>query len=81
VEVIKGPSAVLFGRGSTGGAINQVSKAPLLAPSDAFTANIGTNELLRGTADVNVPFWGDDGVRLNAMGESSSIAERDFVIT
>src|ERR1700686_247620 len=29
VEVVKGPSAVLFGRGSTGGAINQVSKAPL----------------------------------------------------
>jgi catecholate siderophore receptor len=25
VEVVKGPSAVLFGRGSTGGAINQVS--------------------------------------------------------
>ena len=32
LEVLKGPSAVLFGRGSTGGAINQVSKAPTLAP-------------------------------------------------
>jgi catecholate siderophore receptor len=32
VEVLKGPSAVLFGRGSTGGAINQVSKAPFLTP-------------------------------------------------
>jgi len=28
VEVYKGPSAVLFGRGSTGGAINLVSKLP-----------------------------------------------------
>src|SRR6185437_16608304 len=34
VEVLKGPSAVLFGRGSTGGAINQVSKAPVLHPFD-----------------------------------------------
>ena len=31
VEVVKGPSATLFGRGSTGGAINQVSKSPSLA--------------------------------------------------
>ena len=28
VEILLGPSSVLFGRGSTGGAINQVSKAP-----------------------------------------------------
>ncbi len=79
VEVVKGPSAVLFGRGSTGGAINQVSKAPLLDPLDVFTSDFGTNDLLRGTADVNVPFAGDDAFRVNMMGESSSIAERDFV--
>jgi len=79
VEVVKGPSAVLFGRGSTGGAINQVSKAPLLAPLDVFTTVFGTNQLYRGTADVNVPFSAEDAFRLNAMGESSSSAERDFV--
>ena len=28
VEVLKGPSSVLFGRGSTGGVINQVTKTP-----------------------------------------------------
>lgn len=79
VEVVKGPSAVLFGRGSTGGAINQVSKAPLLTPLDVFTSDFGTNDLYRGTADVNVPFATGDAFRVNAMGESSSIAERDFV--
>ncbi|MGB6450577.1 MAG: TonB-dependent receptor plug domain-containing protein, partial [Steroidobacteraceae bacterium] len=78
-EVVDGPSAVLFGRGSTGGAINQVSKAPLLAPLDVFTSDFGTNALYRGTADVNEPFGTDDAFRVNAMGESSSIAERDFV--
>jgi len=30
VEVLKGPSSTFFGRGSTGGIINQVSKAPRL---------------------------------------------------
>ena len=47
VEVLKGPSAVLFGRGSTGGVINQVSKAPTLAPLYSGTAAVGTNSLLR----------------------------------
>src|SRR6201996_3259018 len=42
VEVVKGPSAVLFGRGSTGGAINQVTKAPLLTPLDIVQADVGT---------------------------------------
>src|SRR4030095_13692522 len=28
VEVLKGPASIYFGRGSTGGIINQVSKAP-----------------------------------------------------
>ena len=30
VEVLKGPSALMFGRGSTGGVINQVTKKPEL---------------------------------------------------
>ncbi|HUN26765.1 MAG TPA: TonB-dependent siderophore receptor [Steroidobacteraceae bacterium] len=79
VEVVKGPSAVLFGRGSTGGAINQVSKAPELAPFEVITADFGTNDLLRSTADVNAPFASAEAFRLNAMGESSAVADRDFV--
>jgi catecholate siderophore receptor len=79
VEVLKGPSAVLFGRGSTGGAINQVSKAPLLAELDTVTANIGTNDLYRATADVNVPIGATTAFRINLMGESSQVAERDLV--
>jgi catecholate siderophore receptor len=79
IEVLKGPSAVLFGRGSTGGAINQVSKAPLLAPLDAVTAVIGSNDLYRATADLNSPIGAASAVRLNTMGESSEVAERDDV--
>ena len=45
IEVLKGPSAILFGRGSTGGAINQVTKAPTLAPLYAGTLMGGTNRL------------------------------------
>lgn len=77
VEVLKGPSAVLFGRGSTGGVINQVSKAPTLAPLYSGTASVGTNSLLRGTADVNEPLSPTSAIRLNAMEESSDVADRD----
>ena len=79
VEVVKGPSATLFGRGSTGGAINQVSKAPFLDPVDVVTTNLGTNDLYRVTADVNQPIADTSAVRVNVMGESSQVADRDFV--
>ena len=79
IEVLKGPAAVLFGRGSTGGAINQVSKAPLLTPFDAVTTEIGTNDLYRATADLDTPIGPAAAVRLNLMGQSSAVAERDDV--
>jgi catecholate siderophore receptor len=79
VEVLEGPSAVLFGRGSTGGAINQVTKAPLLTPLDTFTTMVGTNDLIRATGDFNFPFAPAAAFRLNVMDETSEQAGRDFV--
>lgn len=79
VEVLKGPGAVLFGRGSTGGAINQVSKAPLPTPFANVTTELGTNELHRATADLDTPVGSTAAVRLNLMGQSSAVAERDDV--
>jgi catecholate siderophore receptor len=78
VEVLEGPAAVLFGRGSTGGAINQVTKAPLLTPQDDLAAITGTNDLLRATGDFNVPFATASAFRLNVMGESSATPGREF---
>lgn len=79
VEVLEGPSAVLFGRGSTGGAINQVSKAPLLRPFDVVTAQLGSNDLYRATADLDTPIAPTAAVRLNLMGQSAGVADRDLV--
>jgi len=79
IEVLKGPSATLFGRGSTGGAVNQVSKAPGLTPSDTITADVGTNDEYRAVLDVDQPVGTDAAFRLSAMGESSKVADRDDV--
>jgi catecholate siderophore receptor len=78
VEVLEGPSAVLFGRGSTGGAINQVTKAPLLTALANLDSMVGTNDLFRTTGDVNFPFGTAAAFRLNVMGESSQMPGSDF---
>lgn len=67
VEILKGSSALLFGRGSVGGAINQVTRKP----TDEWTANAavtaGTDSLLRGSVGFGGPVVEDLlGVRLDA---------------
>ena len=48
LEVLKGPSATLFGRGSTGGVINQVSKAATQTRLAVMSAETGTNDEANG---------------------------------
>jgi catecholate siderophore receptor len=80
IEVYKGPASTLFGRGSTGGVINQVSKTPQLYPIDEAMLTAGTSDLLRATADVNYVLGDSSAVRINAMGERAGVAERDEVL-
>ena len=54
VEVLKGPSALTFGRGSTGGVINQVSKIADLLPRSEVGVMLGTNGEARSPADVEL---------------------------
>jgi catecholate siderophore receptor len=81
VEVIKGPSSGVSGRGSTGGSINQVSKMPGLAPSYEVTLGGGNGDYLRSTLDVNQPIEALPGtaVRLNAMWTDTGVPGRDLV--
>src|SRR5262249_30892367 len=44
IEVLKGPDSLLFGRGSTGGVVNQVSKQPELYNYTRGTATVGTDD-------------------------------------
>jgi catecholate siderophore receptor len=79
IEVYKGPASTLFGRGSTGGVVNQVSKTPQLQDFARGTVVGGTNSELRGTADFNYQFTDSAAFRVNAMGLKSEVADRDFV--
>ncbi len=81
VEVAKGPSSGITGRGSTGGSINQVSKAPGLAPSYDATVGGGSADYVRTTLDINQPVSALPGtaVRLNAMWTDTAVPGRDLV--
>jgi catecholate siderophore receptor len=70
LEVLYGPSSMLFGRGSTGGVINQVSKKANLKDSAEVSAMIGTDERYRTTVDVNHKLTDTAAIRVNAFGQS-----------
>lgn len=79
IEVLKGPSSVLFGRGSTGGVIEQTTKQAIVGRSVLDTEVLaGTDRTHRVTADGNMPLGdGLGAVRLNAMVHESGVAGRD----
>jgi catecholate siderophore receptor len=79
IEVIEGPASVLFGRGSTGGSVNQVSKQPQIAPVTQGTISFGTDGTKRITTDVNRAIDGLAGsaIRLNLMADDNGTAGRD----
>ncbi|MBL0390002.1 TonB-dependent siderophore receptor [Ramlibacter monticola] len=76
VEVLMGPSSVLFGRGSTGGVINQVAKKPTLAAFGEVTATVTSNGLLRSTLDLNRPLGETSAFRIAAMAQDGDATNR-----
>jgi len=81
IEVYKGPASTLFGRGSTGGVINQVLKSPELFPIEDFAVTGGTNSEIRGTADVNYVLGDTSALRINVMGQRNLQDGRPFART
>jgi catecholate siderophore receptor len=79
VEVLKGPASTMFGRGSTGGVINEVSKTPTRTPIRDFSLTAGSGPMGRITFDVNQPLSADLAVRLNGMFHDANIVGRDHV--
>jgi catecholate siderophore receptor len=71
VEALKGPNAMMFGRGGGGGVVNRVSKEAAAVPFGEVTALGGSFGNKRFTADVNQPLNQIVSLRLNAMYENS----------
>ena len=73
VEVLKGPNALLFGRGGTGGLINRVSKKALIG--ETFTnMNVGFDSFGAGDFAVDGNIEVNDSVAFRLMVHSDSLA-------
>jgi len=78
VEVLRGPKALLFGRGGTGGVLNRVTKKAVV--DDAFTQaqmSIDSFGEVGGQIDHNVSLTDTMAFRVNAMVEELN-NHRDF---
>ena len=71
VDVLKGPSALMFGRGSTGGLINQISKVADLISRKEGALTVGSFDQKRLTGDINQTFGDSSALRVIGLLESS----------
>src|SRR6478672_4042981 len=71
VEALKGPNAMMFGRGGGGGVINRVTKEAGFTPLRELSLQGGSFGLKRFAADLNQPFNDKVAFRLNGMYENS----------
>lgn len=79
VEAYFGPSSVTFGRGSTGGIINLVTKTPKDYDFGTAQFSASTDPGGRAEIDVNRVISPDVSVRLNAMVQEFDVTDRDAV--
>jgi iron complex outermembrane recepter protein len=78
VEVLKGPGAVLYGRGSQGGIINRVSKAPEHGRRSTVEAQGGSQDLRSLYADLSADPSDTLSLRLN-LGNEDKNSFRDGI--
>jgi len=78
VEVLKGPAAVLYGRGSQGGIVNRVSKMPEFGRRSTIEAQGGSEDLRSLYADLSTDPSENISLRLN-MGNMDENSFRDGV--
>jgi catecholate siderophore receptor len=72
VEALKGPNAMIFGRGGGGGVINRTTKEPGSLPLREISLQGGSFHNKRVAADLSQPFNDKLSFRLNSVYENSN---------
>ena len=67
VELLRGSASMLFGRGSTGGAVNMVNKAPRLIHENQVDLTLGSQAYKRAVGDFNIQTGESAALLLGAM--------------
>lgn len=79
VEVTKGPDGTEYGRTAPTGAINLVTKQPVLGNGVSGTVQVGSGQRRRATADLNRQMGDTGAFRLNVLGQESGVYGRDQI--
>ena len=77
VEALKGPNAMMFGRGGGGGVVNRVTKEAAFQPFREATVQAGAYGHKRFAADLDQPLNDTVAFRLNGMFENSESFRQD----
>jgi len=72
IELLRGSASMLFGRGSTGGVVNQVSKQALLTDVSQVDMTIGNGSFLRFGGDFNLKTSDTSALRVNVMSTTAT---------
>ena len=67
VELLRGSASMLFGRGSTGGAVNLVNKVPRLMDENQIDMTVGSHNHRRVVGDFNQQTGENSALRMSAM--------------
>lgn len=70
IEVLRGPNAMIFGRGGGGGVVNRVTKRSSLGPYREFAISGDSEGGFRLTGDVDQPLGRNVGLRVNGVYEN-----------
>jgi catecholate siderophore receptor len=76
VEVLRGPNAMIFGRGGGGGIVNRVTKRSSLTQFQDFSLSGDSWGGVRLTADVDQPIASGRRLRVNGMYENGESFRR-----
>ena len=71
VEALKGPNAMIFGRGGVGGVINRVQRVADWMPGRELSLQFGSYDNRRFTTDLNQPINSKLSMRLTGMYENT----------
>ncbi|MCU0728697.1 MAG: TonB-dependent siderophore receptor [Sphingopyxis sp.] len=72
IEVLRGPTAALYGRGEPGGSVNLITKQPAFDRAfGTLTAQFGRFDRYRGDIDANLPLGDSVAVRFIGYAEEA----------
>lgn len=71
IEVLKGPNAMIFGRGGAGGVINRVTRVAGWDQERELSLEAGADDHYRATLDLNQPLGDGFALRLTGLWQDS----------